>query len=134
MPIVRVLKPFVFTFPQVEGNRGSPTEEKFVPGDISIPDDHPMLKHWWFVEYSCDGRVESPKQAVARLDAERIKRDEEEAANAVAKVAAEQAMARLTGARSESITASKAEIEAELNTPVNILRGKQAPLSIAKKA
>lgn len=122
--IIRVLKPFVFTFPPLKGER-MPTEQKFkVLGDVEIADDHPMLSHPWFTQDHCDGHVESPIQAQARLDRERLTLEEQERQNVISKAAAEAAIARLQNV-GRIVQGTAEELDEELNTPIPLLRARQ---------
>lgn len=64
MTIVRVLKPFVFSFPLSPAFPSAPgsrtAEQSFTPGDVELPDDHPLFSHPWFSNGFCDGHVEMP--------------------------------------------------------------------------
>lgn len=124
MAIIRVLKPFVFTYPPLAGER-MPTEESFKTlGDVVIADDHPLLKHPWFVKDHCDGRVESPAQAQARVEQERLALEEQEKQNVLSKAAAEAAVARLQNV-GRAVQGTAAELDEELNTPIPLLRARQ---------
>jgi len=124
MAIIRVLKPFVFTFPTEPGVR-VPTEEVFkAVGDVQIADDHPLLSHLWFTRDYCDGKVESPAQAGARLAKEKAELEDQERQNAVSRAAAEAAVARVQP-KGEAVKIDNAALEEELNTPIPELRRRQ---------
>jgi len=120
---IRVLKPFMFTFPTAPDER-TPTEQRFTAGDVTLEDNHPLLSHRWFKRDFCDGRVESPAQAKARLDEEKRKLDEQEAQNAISKAAAEAAVARLLP-KGDAIQTDNEALQEELNTPIPELRRRQ---------
>jgi hypothetical protein len=118
MPIIRVLKPFVYSPPAVAGARTT-AEKFFAPGDHEISQE--MADHPWIKSTHAEGRIESPEQTQAR-----VKRQMEDAkeANRLAQEATQKAEAtfsRLKASEPE-VKATEAEIQAELNTPVNVLR------------
>ncbi len=125
MATIRVLKPFVFTYPTQPGVR-VPTEEVFkVVGDVEINDDHPLLSHPWFTRDYCDGKVENPKQAEARLAKEKEELEKQEAENARSRALAEAAVARVQP-KGDALAIDRAALEAELNTPIPELKRQQA--------
>jgi len=125
MAIIRVLKPFVFTYPVQPGVR-VPTEEVFkVVGDVQIADDHPLLSHPWFTRDHCDGKVESAAQAEARLVKEKADLEEQERQNAISRAAAEAAVNRLLP-KGEALKIDNEALQEELNTPIPELRRRQA--------
>jgi hypothetical protein len=117
---IRVLKPFMFSHPATKGQKLT-TETRFSVGEHEIEDE--IANHPW-IRSGADGRIESPAQAAARAAEEEQKAKEAKAeadnANAQALAAAE----RLK--RAEPRTAGTAEeLEAELNTPVSVLRAQR---------
>jgi hypothetical protein len=125
-----VLKPFMFTHPSQDHIRIA-HETKFVPGIYhDVPSeiaDHPWIKA------GADGKVETAAQTGARLKAEaKIKKDQD-AANAIATAEAEAAVGRIAKAEAASSQRSAAEIEAELNTPVNELKKRGAGAGVTAK-
>jgi hypothetical protein len=123
MPTIRVLKPFVFSTPVKEGTNGPAVEKVFNKGDHDISDE--MWEHPWIRDTLAEGRIESPKQTLARAQkelelAQQTKKTADEATNQ-----ANAAFARLQ-ASVPTNNATKEEIEKELNTPVNQLRKKGA--------
>jgi len=119
---LRVLKPFVFTHPADEHTRVA-SESRFVPGIHEVPES--VANHPW-IQAGADGKIESAAQAAAREanEAARQKIADEDRARETA--AAEAAVGRLARAEATTGTASAAEIEKQLNTPVNELK-KQGP-------
>jgi hypothetical protein len=118
MPIIRVKKTFVYSRPPKEGEKLA-AEKTFHPGEHEV--DEEMASHPWIREHYADGCIESPAEAAAR--AAETKAAAEKAAIEAAQVQAlaDAALARMaTGAA--GTTATKEEIEAELNTPVAKLR------------
>lgn len=125
MTVIRVLKPFVFTFPALKGER-MPTEQKFkVVGDVEIADDHPLLSHEWFLKDYCDGAIESTQQARLRLEREKLALEDQERQNVISRAAAEAAVMRLENA-GQMAHGTAEELEKELNTPIPILKARQA--------
>jgi hypothetical protein len=129
MATIRVLKSFVFTPPPERRSR-VPTEMKFRTGpnrepvDVTIPDNHPLLTHPWYLDDHCDGCVESPEQAKARVDRERAALAASVAQNTASLAQAQAAVDRMQNA-GKSILGSKEEQEEELNTPIPELRARQ---------
>lgn len=121
MPVIRVLKAFVFSHPAT-GRQRTTTETRFTPGEHVVSDE--VANHHWIAS-GADGRIESAAQTVARAKAEAAKaelaKEDAERANAHAQAA----VARLKAAEPVSADAA-AEIERNLNTPVNILRNQVA--------
>lgn len=123
MPTIKVLKSFVFSTPVPHGVNGPAIEKRYTPGVHEINDE--MWNHPWVSKSLADGCIESPQQTLARaqLEKEAAKKAEDNAIQATAQ--AEAAFARLKS-NGPGATASKEEIEKELNTPVNQLRKKGA--------
>jgi hypothetical protein len=118
MPIIRVLKAFVFS--RLPAGEKLAHERHFTVGEHEV--DEEMLEHPWIRDHHADGRIESPKQTALRLEqhAANLKLAAESAALASAEAAA--AFARLTAA-APGAKATAEEIAAQLNTPGNLLRG-----------
>jgi hypothetical protein len=121
MQTIRVLKPLMFSHPAVGGEKLT-TETQLSVGEHKVADaiaDHPWIKG------GADGRIETAKQAAERVAAaeQKIKEEKAEADNIRAQ--SEAAMVRLERAAPGAV-GSAAEIEKELNTPVNVLRAKRA--------
>lgn len=123
MPTIKVLKSFVFSTPVAEGVNGPAVEKRFTPGVHEINDE--MWNHPWVSKSLADGCIESPAQTLERAKKERIDAVQAQENAERATAAANAAFARLQ-ASVPGNTASKEEIEKELNTPVNQLRKKGA--------
>lgn len=123
MPTIRVLKPFVFSTPVPKGVNGPAVEKVFVKGDHEISDE--MWEHPWIKDTLAEGKIESPKQTLARAQKELDSAKESKRVADEATAQANAAFARLQAAAPGAV-ASKEEIEKELNTPVNQLRKKGA--------
>lgn len=121
MPKIRVLKPFVFSLPAPPGTNGPAVEQVFKAGDHDISDE--MWDHPWIKGTLAEGRIESPKQTLARAKKELDIALESKRVADEATVQANAAFARLQASRPQA-TASAAEIQKELNTPVTQLRKK----------
>lgn len=123
MPIIRVLKPFVFSTPVPQGVNGPAVEKVFTKGDHEISDE--MWEHPWIKDTLAEGKIESPKQTLARAqkELETAQQSKKFADDATAQANA--AFARLQ-ANQPGAVASKEEIEKELNTPVAQLRRRGA--------
>jgi len=120
MAIIRVLRPFVFTYPLTAGERLN-RERVFGVGEHEV--DDAVASHPWIKAYA-DGRIESPQQEAARLKAAADNAAELARIAEQSRVASEAAFARLVGnAPAAKMTAE--EMEAALNTPVDQLRAKQ---------
>jgi hypothetical protein len=121
MPVIRVLKPFMFSFPARAGEKLT-SETKFLPGEHDVPQaviDHPWIKA------GADGKIETLQQAAARTKAEADKaalaKEDADRSNAMAQAA----VARLKAAE-PGATGTAEEIAKELDTPVNEIQGKRA--------
>jgi hypothetical protein len=123
MPTIRVLKPFVFSTPVPDGINGPAVEQVFSKGDHEISDE--MWNHPWIRKTLAEGRIESPKQTLARAAKELEAATESKKVADEATAQANAAFARLQAAIPAN-NASKEEIEKELNTPVSQLRKKGA--------
>lgn len=123
MPTIRVLKPFVFSTPVPNGVNGPAVEKVFVKGDHEISNE--MWEHPWIRDTLAEGKIESPKQTLARAAKELETAQESKKVADTATAQANAAFARLQAAIPEN-RASKEEIERELNTPVSQLRKKGA--------
>ena len=121
MPLIRVLKPFMFSHTPRAGEKIS-SETRFTPGDHQVSDT--VANHPW-IKDGADGKIETAAQTIARTKAEATKAalDKEDAdrANAMAQAAVARLKAAEPGAKG-----SAEEIEEQLNTPVNVLQGKRA--------
>lgn len=133
MPVIRVLKPIMFSFPASPGQK-VPTERRYLPGDHEVPEI--VAEHEW-IKSGADGRVETAEQARDRAKRELLRAEEMrvEAENATA--AANAAVARLRAAEPGE-TATAEEILKELETPVNVLnerrlQGKTAMAQLVEK-
>jgi hypothetical protein len=123
MPKIRVLKPFVFSVPAPSGTNGPAVEKVFKAGDHEIDDD--MWNHPWIKGTLAEGKIESPKQTLARAQKELETALESKKVADEATANANAAFARLQAGRPQA-TASATEIQKELNTPVTQLRKKGA--------
>lgn len=123
MPIIRVLKPFVFSTPVPEGVNGPAVEKVFTKGDHEISDE--MWNHPWINKTLAEGKIESPAQTLARAKKELETSQESQKTADAATAQANAAFARLKAAL-PGTTASAEEIQKELNTPVSQLRKKGA--------
>jgi hypothetical protein len=121
MPIIRVLKPFVFSTPVPQGVNGPAVEKVYLKGDHEISDE--MWEHPWIKGTLAEGKIESPKQTLARAKKELESAEESKKVADQATAQANAAFARLQS-NAPGVVASKEEIEKELNTPVNQLRRK----------
>lgn len=117
---IRVLKPFMFTHSAIESERLT-TETRFVPGIYDVSED--IANHPW-IKAGADGKIESETQRQVREVEEKARRELVAEDDARATANAEAAIARIAAAEATVSTATKEEIEAELNTPVNALRKK----------
>jgi hypothetical protein len=123
MPTIRVLKPFVFSTPVPQGVNGPAIEKVYLKGDHEISEE--MWNHPWIKGTLAEGRIESPKQTLARAQKELESAKESKKVADEATAQANAAFARLQAAVPGNL-ASKEEIEKELNTPVSQLRRKGA--------
>jgi hypothetical protein len=118
MPRIRVLKPFVFS--RLPAGDKLATEKHYPVGEHDI--DEEMADHPWIRDHHADGRIESPAQTALRLEHHAVNLQQAAESAALASAEAQAAFARLTAAQ-PGAKASAEEIQKQLNTPVNILRG-----------
>lgn len=128
---VILIKPFVFSPPASEGARLT-KEVKFfpekdsngnwVPTEIELPDD--IAAHDWIKDHYADGAIERPEVTAkrAQVSAELLKKKQDDNALQLAK--AEQAMVR-AGVSRKPVDTNDADVQRELNTPVNQLKGER---------
>jgi hypothetical protein len=129
MPTIRVLKSFVFSTPVPNGINGPAVEKVFSKGDHEITEE--MWNHPWIKGTLAEGKIESPKQTLARAQKELDSAKESKKVADEATAQANAAFARLQAAVPGNV-ASKEEIERELNTPVNQLRKSKTQESLVK--
>lgn len=133
MKTINVLKQFTFSVRPPAGRNGAATERVFLPGEHEIDDD--VAAHPFISEHYADGCIERPEQAAKRAEAAAVKAEQTAAEAKRVNQLAEAAVARLTANAATTTKASKEEIERELNTPVNLLKGAQgAGIDPAKAA
>lgn len=134
MQTIRVLKPFVFSRPAAPGTLNAVKEEPFTPrggphqnGVYDLEDDHPLLAHSWYTDTFCDGKVESPAQALERLNADAAKLAAVEAERVEQLAKAEIAARRqvVTSVDGGDPARVQTEVEANMNTPISELRNRQ---------
>lgn len=127
---VILLKPFVFSPKAAEGQRltqeikfspeKDPRTGAWAPTKIELPDE--VAEHEWVSEQYADGAIERPEVTAARAEAEKKRLEKVQDDNAKQLLKAEQAMHRAGGA-TKAIDLNSAEVQKDLNTPVNELKG-----------
>lgn len=121
MPSIRVLRPFLFSYPLKEGQRFA-KERHLVPGDQEIDDE--IASHPWIKDHFADGCIETPEQAQQRLaDAKAIARKAED--DAKLHLAQAEAALKRAEATSPDAKGEEEKIKKALNTPVNALQNQQ---------
>jgi hypothetical protein len=125
---LRVLKPFVFTHPADEHTRIT-AETRFTPGIHRVVPE--IANHPW-IKAGADGRIESAAKRTERERQEAERKAAVDADNAIETAKAEAAVGRIAAAEATSRSASKEEIEKELNTPVSELRKRGAGADVNK--
>ncbi len=130
---VVVLRPFVFTFPPKEKRQKLATELKitpdkdpvtkdWVPTPRELPDE--VVTHPWIQEHYADGCIERPEKTQERMNAIESKQADDRKAAARIIAEAEAALAR-AGRSTEIKQGREADVDRDLNTPVNELQAKQ---------
>jgi hypothetical protein len=144
---IMVVKPFVYTLPArhkreklatsvpFTPNR-DPVTKEWAPTEIEIDDE--MASHEWIKRDFADGCIERPEVTQARIDALEEKRKKELDEAQVVIKQAEAALAR-AGSRTKTDGEHKADLDRDLNTPINQLRGDRGsdidqPIGTAAKA
>lgn len=117
---INVLKPFMFSHPPAYGERLT-TETRFSVGEHEV--DESVANHPW-IRAGADGKVETAAQAKVRADKAAKKAEQDRIDADIALAAADAAVNRLR-AGEPTRTASREEIDAELNTPIDQLRAKR---------
>lgn len=128
---VILLRPFVFSSPP-RGNERLTREQKFtpqkdpqtgqwIPTEIEL-EDH-VAGHEWISEHYADGCIERPEVTAKRVEEVEARKKKQAEDNALQLAKAENAMVR-AGAVTP-IKINDEEVEKELNTPVNQLKGKR---------
>lgn len=126
---VIVLKPFVFSHPAKENERLTkevkfvPNKDKngkWVPTETELPDN--IAEHEWIANSYADGAIERPEVTAARAEVEKKRLEKVQEDNKIQLAKAEQAMNR-AGASKKAVDFNDADVQKELNTPINELKG-----------
>jgi hypothetical protein len=120
MPMINVLKPFVFT--HQPNNRRMPTEQRFEIGMHDVSEE--FMNHEWIRDTLAEGRIESPAGLRLRLEAEAKSKAQTAKDAQAATDAANAAFARLKAAE-PGAKGTAEEITKELDTPIPELKRQQ---------
>jgi hypothetical protein len=125
---VTLLKPFRFSPPlgesrltkEVPFTPNKDSNGNWIPTEIDLPDD--IAEHSWIKNDYADGAIERPEQTAKRAEVVAVALKKQQDDNAIQLAKAEQAMAR-AGASRKPIDTNDDEVQRQLNTPVNELKG-----------
>lgn len=125
---VVLLKPFVFSPPAGKSRiaqevRFTPNKDangNWVPTDTDLPDE--VAGHEWIKDHYADGAIERPEATAKRAEAVAARLKQQQDDNAIQIARAEQAMTRAGLAR-KPVDTNDANVQKDLNTPVNELKG-----------